>query len=462
MKTKNILVILGGAIYSYLFYQESAGINFVLLNLFLIISAIALNKELLKETAFIAISGGSLLSSLMIMVYSYNLGVTANIISLCLLTHYHLFPKSSIVIAIANFFPSMISSFQTLKETENKGNGNQWFTIQNFIIGLVCIIITSIFLGIYINSNSIFEAWVGQFNWDFISFGWIFFTLFGFYLIFLFFNHTSLDTLLEIDQKSSDQLMRNRTLSTVTSLYKGLKIEFKTGVLLLSLLNFLLLFVNFSDLQFFIVQELPEGVTLSSLVHQGVYALILSIVFAIGIILFFFRRNLNFYKNNQILKVLTYVWLGQNLILILSIFMKNGIYISEYGLTYKRIGVYVYLILTCVGLVVTFLKVFKIQSNWFLVRKISWSFYTILIISTVFNWDAIITTHNLKMDNCDMTYLLSLSPNAYKGLQEVKNDVNIRLEDNIALILEGKIESYLLEYDEKSWCSWNLTYNNLK
>ncbi len=460
MKTKNVLVIVGGAIYSYLFYEESAGINFVLLNLFLIISAIALNTELLKEKAFLAVSGGSLISAIMIMVYSYNLGVVANIISLCLLTHYHLFPKSSIVIAIANFFPSMFSSFQRLKEEESESIGKRWLTLPNFFILLVCLSITGVFLAIYINSNSIFESWVNQINWNFISFGWIFFTLFGLYLCFLFFNHTSLDILLNIDQKSTDQLIRNRALSTVKSLYKGLRHEFKAGILLLFLLNFLLILVNLSDLQFFITKELPEGETYTSFVHQGIYSLILSIVFAIIIILFFFRRNLNFYKKNKMLKLLTYAWLIQNFILVVGIFYKNSLYIEDSGfLSYKRIGVFVYLLLTCIGLVITFLKVANTQSNWFLIRKVSWAFYTVLIVSTLINWDLIIAKHNLPNRNKKhFDYLLKLSPNTYQTiLSDSKN-----LEETELFLVEAKVEEYVSSFEAKSWCSWNLTYNNLK
>ncbi len=457
MKTKNILVILGGAIYSYLFYQESAGINFVLLNLFLIIGAISLNNNLVKEKAFLAVSGGSLLSSIMIMVYSYQLGIIANVISLSLLTHYHIFPKSSIVIALLNFFYSTISSIQKAQKNEEKQTGHRIFTFQNITIGIICLVITGIFLVIYINSNAIFEAWLSQINWSFISFGWIFFTLFGFYLIFLFFNHTSFDSLLKIDQESTDKLVRNRALSTVTNLYKGLRMEFKAGMLLLSLLNFLLLFVNLSDLQFFITQKLPEGASFTSFLHQGVYSLILSILFAIAIILFFFRRNLNFYKKNKVLKLLTYVWLIQNFLLVISIFFKNSIYITDSGLlTYKRIGVFIYLLLTCIGLIITFLKVYQVQSNWFLIRKVSWAFYAILIVSTLIDWDGLIAKHNLP--NKHVTYLLELSPNAYKAILEQQKNV----EETELFVAEAKIKDYVLSFNEKSWCSWNLTYNNLK
>lgn len=136
MKTKNILVLIGSIAYSYLFYQESAGINFLLINTFLILGSIVLDSKLLQEKAFLAISLGCIISSTMIMVYSYQLGIIANIISLSLLAHYHVFPTSSILIALGNIFYSLLASFKK-KDNEKVSIQSKWLTGTNFFIVLI-------------------------------------------------------------------------------------------------------------------------------------------------------------------------------------------------------------------------------------------------------------------------------------------------------------------------------------
>lgn len=451
MKTKNILVLIGSIAYSYLFYEESAGINFLLINLLLIIGSIVLDSKLIQEKAFLAISLGCIISSTMIMVYSYQLGIIANIISLSLLAHYHIFPNSSILIALGNIFYSLLASFKR-ENNEKVSIRSKWLTGTNFFIVLISIIITGVFLMIYSSSNPIFSEWIGKINFDFISFGWIFFTLLGCYLIFIFFNHKALKELIEFDKNMQDQLNRIREKGKHFTV--GLRNEFRAGILLLGLLNFLLVFLNLSDLQYFITKELPEESNYTHFLHQGVFSLIISIILAIIIILFFFRKNLNFFSKIKSLRILTFAWLFQNFLLVISICGKNTIYIQDSGLlTYKRIGVYVYLLLTCIGLILTFIKVLNIKSNWFLIRKVSWAFYTVLILSTFVDWDKVICNYNLQQNKIE--YLLMLTPNTYSSLKENKK----LLTEQQQLVLEGKIDEHTTDFEEKTWCSWNLTYN---
>lgn len=96
---------------------------------------------------------------------------------------------------------------------------------------------------------------------------------------------------------------------------------------------------------------------LSDAVHSGVYASIVSIILAVVIIAIFFRGSINFIRENGTLKTLTFIWIGLNSLLIASIFTKTYLYIDQYGLSMKRIGVVVYLTLCLIGLFTTFLKV---------------------------------------------------------------------------------------------------------
>src|SRR5690606_12977260 len=106
--------------------------------------------------------------------------------------------------------------------------------------------------------------------------------------------------------------------------------EYRSAVLLFFGLNGLLAFLNFMDIYWVWFNFKWEGQFLKDFVHQGTYMLILSIVISIGLVIYYFRRNLNFFQRNRRLKYLTYLWLGQNALLAVSVFIRNGYYISYY------------------------------------------------------------------------------------------------------------------------------------
>ena len=112
---------------------------------------------------------------------------------------------------------------------------------------------------------------------------------------------------------------------------------------LLGLLNVLLVFFIVTDIMSLMTMDTSKASELSDLVHSGINTLIASILIAIAIILYFFRRNLNFYSENRILKHLTFIWIALNIMLIVLIAIKNQNYITSFGLTYKRIGVHIYI-----------------------------------------------------------------------------------------------------------------------
>jgi hypothetical protein len=190
--------------------------------------------------------------------------------------------------------------------------------------------------------------------------------------------------------------------------------EFRTGVVMLSLLNGLLLLVNVIDLQFmFGSQLLPANISYADYVHQGIFSLILSIVIAIAIILWYFRGSQNF-AQQKTLKTLAYLWIAQNLIMLLSAAYKNHLYINEFSLTYKRIGVYAFLLCTIAGLILTFIKIINKRSNFYLVKANSLVWYVILVMAVPIGWDKMIAEFNIyqaesKGKEPDVNYLSSLS-----------------------------------------------------
>ncbi len=138
--------------------------------------------------------------------------------------------------------------------------------------------------------------------------------------------------------------------------------------------------------------------------HERVNAVILSIVMAIFLILYFFKGSSNFDKEAQPLKILSKIWIFLNIILVISAVAKNSEYVINLGLTYKRLGVFAFLILSIIGLTVTFIKIQKRKTNAFLFNHMFWYFYGTVLVCSFINWGRIVTLNNINRDNFNLDY----------------------------------------------------------
>ena len=229
----------------------------------------------------------------------------------------------------------------------------------------------------------------GRIDWMVLSM----ITLGGFLLIYPLFYYHRLRAVTNFDSGISGKLSEDaepekKFLNRILKL----NIEFVSGLVLFGILNLMLLILNTLDLNYLWFDgKLPEGIQHRQFVHDGIGVLITSLICAILIILFYFRGRLNYYPKNKFLKALAYFWILQNIFMIFSNAYRNNMYIEDAGISYKKIGVYVYLGLTLIGLISTFIKVSKLKSNMFLFRVNPWCYYLILVISSMFNWDVMIT-----------------------------------------------------------------------
>jgi uncharacterized membrane protein len=161
--------------------------------------------------------------------------------------------------------------------------------------------------------------------------------------------------------------------------------------------------------QFF---EVVKKSNLSSDTHERVTAVIFSIIMAVGVILFYFKGGFNFDEKAKNLKKLAKIWILLNAILILSTIIKNSEYVSFFGLTYKRLGVYAFLILAIIGLVISFIKITKQKTNAFLFNQMIWYFYGTILLCSFVNWGNLITNYNISVNKgVEPTFLSGLNFN---------------------------------------------------
>jgi len=184
-----------------------------------------------------------------------------------------------------------------------------------------------------------------------------------------------------------------------------------------------------------------------------------------GILLYYFRKNLNFIQKNQLLKKAAYCWIIQNAILTFSVAVRNSRYIEYHGLAYKRIGVMIFLILTLFGLTTMFFKIKEKKNLSYLLHRNSWALYFALLLTCLINWDTFITKYNLTTNtksNIDVPWLLTdvSDKNLFILLE---NKEVLATKPSYPSIKKHRIETLmkrkLIHFKQKqvglSWLSWN-------
>jgi len=437
MKKIDWLITVATFVFSYLFYRQITGINYLVFSIVLSAGYLVLNKDLLKNKNWILFSITSLLSSFFIMWHHSDLAVWATICSLLLQSAYALKGNSSVlsngfyaIYSIGGAMVFLIINLVTRNTKKEEGKTSKRGV--NYLIGLGVFIIALIFFLIYKNANPLFEKYTEKINLDFISGAWIAFTLMGFLIIYGLIKNQRI--------KAIDQFEDSLLLSLGKTDKTSKSFERPAGVALFLLLNVMLLFINILDVVYlYVLKQLPEGISHTQFVHDGVGMLILSIVLGITIILILFRNALNFESNNKLIKGLVAFWIIQNIMMIVSTCVRNQIYVTEFNFTYKRIGVFVYLILASFGLITTLYKVYYKKSNWYLVKINSLIGFLFLCASTSIDWDRQINEFNIsqkqnKMIALDKKYLLGLSEISIPYLQKIKshptfNTDSVKLND---------------------------------
>ncbi|TXD82018.1 DUF4173 domain-containing protein [Subsaximicrobium wynnwilliamsii] len=454
---KQIVILIAAVLFSLLFYGQSVGLNLALFAVLALVLLLFYNLKKFRDRGVLLHSVAYLLSAVLVFVHRSSLSVMANLLMFVSLVGAVSESQSSIYLKWLNgLYTSIAGFFHRNIDRQEASKASNWKQKADLpqlakLIGIPIVFII-LFVLLYRQGNPVFEGLIARINFDFINLQWLLFTLMGYYL----FSNIAQPVLVE-PATSADLSVSNNLLETANFSEASLKKEQQLGTTLLGLLNLLLLVYILTDIISINAMIVSKASELSIQVHNGINTLIASIIIAIIIILYFFRGNLNFYAHNRILKNLSFLWISLNVALIVLIAIKNQNYIGAFGLTYKRIGVYVYIFMTLIGLLTTFLKVLNLKNLAFLFRSNTQvAFMTLLLLSGV-NWDRRITQYNLtQAQDFDMDYLIKLSNRNAILLYDLKDSVAISETQKRAI--EKKYQYYIQELQQRNW--QELNYDN--
>jgi len=500
-----LLVAAGAVLFSLIFWQEKLGVNTLLFDAFIIAAIFHLYPQAISNRHVSWLLAAHIISLAMILVQNTLLSKLVFTITLLLLVGFvqyvhrsAWFAAGSVLMNILFFLGNLLDALKAARV--NFGKGRHLFKYIRF--AFFPLVLVGIFVMIYSFSNTIFLDLANKFTakvMEFLtalfgsfSFSRLLFTIAGLYIVgaMLLRNKTAFFS--QKEAAFSDELLRQkksvyreskqtREMGIGTLIGKlghgvmALKNENTIGITSLVLLNALLFVVNLLDIIYVWFNfEYTPNMALYKMVHEGTELLILSIVLAMMVVLFFFKGNLNFYTKNKWLKYAAYVWILQNTVLLVSVLIRDCYYITHFGLAYKRIGVLFFLLSVLVGLITVFIKIYSRKTNYFLFRVNAGSIITILVLSTLVNWDDTIAAYNLKHRDSvpvDWNFLLTLSdktlPLIDSSIALVKAqqpNVNIQgsatgnfCEKCFINKLQERKQRFMLKQKQYSWLSWNLS-----
>jgi hypothetical protein len=445
----------GGILFNFFFWMEWPALNLLLYSIFILI-ILLLDKGIVKSRKFFWFGAAHLLAGALVVINNSALSIVSWYISLALFvgfTHYQLL--RGVFTALLAFFLQMVTApFNLIKRALNARFGN--FSLKPILKPIKYIIIPiialTLFSILYRIANPVFDGYLSEISSQIANF---FDAIFSFlfadlsltrfvHIIFgiivtaaILIKHQN-NSLEKVELGFNEQLIRSRKKKSsfhvvydIVAIFAGnllarktaLKTENVIGIISFTALNLLLLFLNCIDIVKLWLPQ-PAGTTLinySEELHGGTNALIISIIMAMLVILYFFNGNLNFYSKNKIIRLLAYIWIIQNAFLVLSVLLRDYYYIDMSGLTYKRIGVLVFLLLCTIGLITVYIKVAQQKTFFYLCKTNGMIWYILLLATSFVNWDIFIASYNINHRDriaLDVEHLMELSDKTLPLLDE--------------------------------------------
>lgn len=471
-----------------LFWKEQFGLNTLLFSILMIGMLYTLYREQGFSRGAVIMAIGTLFSALLVTVHNSAISCIVHLLSFVGLIGFVQqrelrFVWYAFLFGLLNILEAphkMLRQFlQSRKLDPSFSRGFQYIKI-----GFIPVLVLFVFYILYYLANPRFASFADHFfrnfswlfNWN-IPFARIVFTIISLFVCAATLLQSQLSTFVERQKRKTETLERQRGAkwkNRVPFSPLSLRNEYRAGLFLIYALNVLLLIVNLTDITFVwfgFDETSPQN--LKTYVHEGTWLLITAIILAMGVLLFFFRKNLNFFPKNKYLLIGAYIWIIQNALLAISVGIRNYRYIDFHGLAYKRIGVFLFLLLVFYGLWTMYQKVSLKKSLYFLISKNAWAVYAILLFCSTVNWDILITKYNLQVPTkgaVDVHFMLNTISDKNLYLLKEHRDKLVTLDDYPSIDTESidrnialKERRYKMRNRQQGWPSWNLSdYRNAK
>jgi Domain of unknown function (DUF4173) len=450
------------ALADWLFYGESAGISLVLFAVALMCGSLATNFEGLDRQRA-APAGVIFLAGLLPAIEDLNLlSFVILIFSLCgsiaMLTNPNLSRLRDWLVALRDLlligpFRSIADVIRFLTRTKITAGIVAWF---------VTVTLGSLFVLLFASANPLIEKWLSFLNpgsaASQIDKAHVLFWVAAFLMIWPFMQlRWRRRVLIDLDVIASDSPKLN---AEGDAPHKSPDV-LSAPMVLRSLILFNLLFSVQTVLDVIYLWgngKLPADVTYADYAHRGAYALILTALLAAGFVLTAMRPG-GPAEASRIIRPLLYLWIAQNVMLVLSSIERLHLYVETYQLTYWRVAAFIWMLLVAIGLMLIVARIVLRRPDQWLIRANLISLTGALYVCALINFAPNIADYNVAHSleagghgvSIDRTYLAGLGPQALPAIDKAR-----RLLPNDQCLVSGRAR--LVEQQQQimaSWRSWS-------
>ncbi|WP_263601553.1 DUF4153 domain-containing protein [Chryseobacterium sp. PET-29] len=407
MKTHHY-IFLTTLLFVIVFYDQNVGLNLGIIGIIYAVLTFFKTPKTNRTPTFIFLFITSVLSSIAFAWYGDFPSFLAVATSLLLLGYRSRNRRMKILLLVPVFVTNCFTEFFRILNFDGwlpkRNVSGLWQKTLAFVI--IPLILISVFFGIYSAGSDHFAGLFTNIELDINFWQLLAMIVLGFFIAFNYWNFAVERFIYKSNRLLDNNFGEKDKIQKATYSFLDLDAERMSGVISLFALNILLVFfiVTYNYEQFYEFTKTP--VKLSEETHERVNAVIISIIMSILVIMFYFKSSFNFDPKAGLMKILAKIWIFLNAVLVISAMLKNSEYIMNYGFTYKRLGVYAFLILALIGLFTTFIKIQKQKRNIFLFNTMAWYIYGVILVCSYINWGGIITSENMKRKDFNAEYHL--------------------------------------------------------
>src|SRR5215207_543779 len=225
-----------------------------------------------------------------------------------------------------------------------------------FVVWFVPIVLSGIFVFLLASANPLLEKWIRLLNpgytGSYVSLGRVLFWTVALSIVWPF-----------IHVRWSGKRGMPAGLTEAAALAQGIPSGqhdfFGAATILRSLILFNLLFAVQTVLDVAYLwgnAALPAEISYASYAHRGAYPLIVTALLAAGFVLAAMRPD-SVAEYSPRIRALVFLWVGQNVLLVVSAIMRLNLYVEIYLLTYWRVAAFVWMAIVAVGLILVVARI---------------------------------------------------------------------------------------------------------
>lgn len=247
------------------------------------------------------------------------------------------------------------------------------------------------------------------------------------------------------------------------------------GAILRSLLLFNLLFALQSAMDMAYLWggvALPDGMTYAAYAHRGAYPLMATALLAAGFVLVALKPGSSA-ERSPLIRRLVYLWVGQNVLLVISSILRLDLYVSAYSLTMLRVAAFIWMGLVAFGLVSIIARIALNRSNGWLVSGNLIAAGAVLYLSSLINFTDWIARYNISRSaevadggaSLDLHYLSCLGPQIIPAIDKYIAERRAKgyLDTSTVNELSARRNTLAarLENPRRDWRSWSFREQRL-